>query len=436
MVFTPTDSTDYNSATSSVTLTVNPAVLTVTAANASRAYGATNPQFTASISGFVNGDASSAVTGSASLTTTATASSTVGTYPITASLGTLAAANYSFSFVNGTLSITQVTPAITWAAPAAIAYGTPLNGAQLNATSTAAGTFTYTPAAGAVLSAGSQRLSVVFTPTDSTDYNSATSSVTLTVNPAVLTVTAANASRAYGAANPQFTSSLSGFVNGDTSSAVTGSANLTTTATASSTVGTYPITASLGTLAAANYSFAFVNGTLSITQVTPAITWAAPAAITYGTALSRTQLNATASVPGTFVYTPAAGAVLTAGPQTLSVQFTPTDSTDYAAASSTVQLQVNPAKPVITWTSPAAITYGAALTGTQLNATASVPGAFVYTPATGAVLTVGTQTLSVQFTPTDTADYTTASYTVQLQVNPAKPLITWATRRRSPTEPP
>ena len=324
VVFTPTDSTDYNSASSSVMLTVTPAVLTVTAANASRAYGAANPQFTASISGFVNGDTSSAVTGSANLTTTATASSTVGTYPITASQGTLAAANYSFAFVNGTLSITQVTPTITWAAPAVITYGTPLNGAQLNATSTAAGTFTYTPAAGAVLSAGSQRLSVVFTPTDSTDYNSASSSVTLTVNPAVLTVTAANASRACGAANPQFTSSLSGFVNGDTSSAVTGSASLTTTATASSTVGTYPITASQGTLAAANYSFAFVNGTLSITQVTPAITWAAPAAITYGTPLNGAQLNATSTAAGTFTYTPAAGAVLSAGSQRLSVVFTPT----------------------------------------------------------------------------------------------------------------
>ena len=35
--------------------------------------------------------------------------------------------------------------------------------------------------------------------------------------------------------------------------------------------------------------------------------------ITYGTALSATQLNATRDVPGTFVYTPAAGTVLNAG---------------------------------------------------------------------------------------------------------------------------
>ena len=62
------------------------------------------------------------------------------------------------------------------------------------------------------------------------------------------------------------------------------------------------------------------------------ITWANPAAISYGTALSGTQLNATANVPGTFAYTPAAGVVLNAGTgQTLHVDFTPTDAANYGA---------------------------------------------------------------------------------------------------------
>ena len=51
------------------------------------------------------------------------------------------------------------------------------------------------------------------------------------------------------------------------------------------------------------------------TSNVPTITWNAPAAISYGTALSSTQLNATANVPGTFAYTPAAGTVLKAGKQ-------------------------------------------------------------------------------------------------------------------------
>jgi len=104
---------------------------------------------------------------------------------------------------------------------------------------------------------------------------------------------------------------------------------------------------------------------LTVNKVTPTITWAAPAAIIYGTALSGTQLNATSSVAGTFVYTPAAGTVLKAGSQTLSVTFTPTDTADYATTTATVTLTVNKATPSITWATPAAITYGTALSATQ-----------------------------------------------------------------------
>jgi len=159
--------------------------------------------------------------------------------------------------------------------------------------------------------------------------------------------------------------------------------------------------------------------TLTVGTATPTITWATPAAITYGTALSSTQLNATASVPGTFVYSPVSGTVLGAGSQTLSVTFTPTDTTDYTTATATVTLVVNQATPTITWATPSPITYGTALSSTQLNATASVPGTFVYSPVAGTVLGVGSQTLSVTFTPTDTTDYTAATATVTLVVTAA-----------------
>ena len=92
-----------------------------------------------------------------------------------------------------------------------------------------------------------------------------------------------------------------------------------------------------------------------------------------GTALSATQLNATASVPGVLVYTPAAGNVPAAGTDTLSVTFTPTDTTDYTTVTKTVQIVVGQVTPVITWSNPASITYGTALSATQLNATASAP---------------------------------------------------------------
>ncbi len=89
------------------------------------------------------------------------------------------------------------------------------------------------------------------------------------------------------------------------------------------------------------------------------------------------------------------------------------------ATSDAAVLTVNPLVPVIEWFAPPAITYGTALSSAQLNATANVPGTFVYAPAAGTVLGAGTQTLSVTFTPTDTADYATATAAQTLTVVPA-----------------
>ena len=133
------------------------------------------------------------------------------------------------------MTITQVTTGLTWPTPAAITYGTALSGAQLNATSGGvAGAFVYSPLAGTVLSAGSHTLNVTFTPTDGADYSTATASVTLTVNPAVLTVTPAPSTKVYGTANPVFSGSITGMIPGDGITATYASAATTTT-----TVGVY-----------------------------------------------------------------------------------------------------------------------------------------------------------------------------------------------------
>src|SRR5208282_1724332 len=114
----------------------------------------------------------------------------------------------------------------------------------------------------------------------------------------------------------------------------------------SATVGTFDfaIQGTDGTLTQAT-----PTETLAVNKATPTITWATPSAITYGTPLSPTQLNATASVAGTFVYSPASGTVLGAGSQTLSVTFTPIDTTDYNTATATVTLVVTAAAD-FTWT--------------------------------------------------------------------------------------
>jgi hypothetical protein len=84
------------------------------------------------------------------------------------------------------------------------------------------------------------------------------------VTKAPLTVTANNAARLYGAANPTLTYTITGFVNGDSAGVVTGSASPVTTATSSSPLGTYPITFSTRNLSATNYSFTYVSGTLVV----------------------------------------------------------------------------------------------------------------------------------------------------------------------------
>ena len=141
-----------------------------------------------------------------------------------------------------------------------------------------------------------------------------------------------------------------------------------------------------------DYNNATGGTSITVSKATPTVNWTTPAPITYGTALSATQLNATANgiagaLPGSFVYTPAAGTVLNAGAgQALSVTFTPTDTVDYNNATGGTTITVNKATPTVSWPTPAPITYGTALSATQLNATAAgisgaLPCTFVYTPA-------------------------------------------------------
>jgi hypothetical protein len=243
VTFTPTSTSDYNTATATVSIVVNKAPLSVTAANATKVYGTANPSFSAAISGFVNGDtATSALTGAAAVASSATTSSAAGTYSITPSVGTLAAANYTFNFINGTL----------------------------------------------------------------------------TVSKAPLTVTANNASRPYGAANPTFAATITGFVNGDTTSAVTGAPAFTTTATTTSTPGAYPITPTVGGLVSTNYSFTtFVAGTLTVGKADQTITFGALGSKVLGSGTF--ALSATASSGLTVTYTSSNPAVATVSGSTVTL---------------------------------------------------------------------------------------------------------------------
>jgi len=315
---------------------------------------------------------------------------------------------------------TQTTPTITWATPAAITQGTALSSTQLDASSGGvAGTFVYTPAAGTVLPAGTQTLSVTFTPSDTADYTSATASVSLVVNatnkttPTITWATPAAITYGTALSSTQLDASAS-----TSAGNVAGTFTYTPAAGAIVPAGSQTLSVSFTPTDTADYNSASGSVTLTVNKATPAVTWATPAAIPYGTVLSPTQLDASAGgVTGTFTYTPASGATLTAGSHTLSVIFTPTDTIDYTSAPASTTLTVNKATPVITW-SPAVLLVNSDLGAAQLNANAgSVAGSFAYNPPSGTPETsVGSVTLNATFTPTDTVDYTTASSTATLAV--------------------
>ncbi|HEX4007414.1 MAG TPA: hypothetical protein VHX60_14655, partial [Acidobacteriaceae bacterium] len=296
----------------------------------------------------------------------------------------------------------QQTPDLTWPAPSPIVYGAALTALQLDASSTIPGTFAYIPAAGTILPAGPQTLSVTFTPTDSTDYTSATTSVPLTVNQATPTIS-------WGGLAPiQYGTALS--VQLHAKSSVPGTFVYSPPAGTILPAGAQTLSVTFTPTDSANYAAATATDTLSVNKAMPALAWATPTPISYGTPVTTTQENATANVDGAFRYSQPLGWIPKAGSHPFAAYFTPTDTADYySTATASVTLVVNQAGSGLTWPAPAPIAYSTALSAAQLNATATIPGAFAYTPALGTILPAGPQTLSVTFTPTDTVDYSSST---------------------------
>jgi len=258
------------------TITVSQAVLTVTANSFTRIQGIANPTLTYTMTGFVNSSdtQATATSGGPSLSTTATQSSPVASYPITVALNNLQAANYTFNLVSGTLTVIAPTPqSITFGALSNVTYGAgPIT---LTATASSGLPVAYTVSGPATLSGstltiiGAGTVSVTANQAGNTTVYGAATPVTqsFTVGQAVLTITATSLSQTFGTAIPStLPYTISGFVNNDTTAVVSGTPTLTTTALNQSPAGTtYPILIYAGTLAASNYTFTFVDGTITIT---------------------------------------------------------------------------------------------------------------------------------------------------------------------------
>ena len=179
--------------------------------------------------------------------------------------------NYNVATMTNTVTIAKASAALSWIAPAALGYGTPLGPAQLRATATVPGTFSYTPAAGTVLGAGPSRpLSATFTPADPANYSGGSIATTVAVAPAPLTVRTNDAGKVYGAPVPALTASFNGFVAGDTPASLGGALAFATAVTSASPVGDYAVTPA--GLTSPNYAITFVAGTLSVLRAPVAMT--------------------------------------------------------------------------------------------------------------------------------------------------------------------
>lgn len=153
----------------------------------------------------------------------------------------------------------------------------------------------------------------------------------------------------------------------------------------------------------------------------PALAWTTPDAIVTGTALSATQLNATADVSGAFVYTPTAGTVLPAGTHTLTANFTPTDTGTYENGQITTTILVKADNlPVISIRPPVKIGTNDRLTVAMFNATSDVRGVFSLSPPAGTLLSVGTHTITLTFTP-ESSTFVSVETNVSLSVVPIVP---------------
>jgi MinD-like ATPase involved in chromosome partitioning or flagellar assembly len=243
-------------------------------------------------------------------------------------------ANYATAQATVSLSVAKAKSAIHWPAPLPILYGTQLSNAQLCARASVPGSFEYKPDLGAVLAAGEHELSVVFTPADTTGYSISQTKVSLTVAKATPAVK-------WSAPDPIAHDVALSAAQLNAVAGVPGSFEFRPAAGEVLAPGVHELSATFTPADTLNYTTAGAAVSLTVTEKFPAlITWPAPSAILYGKALSAVQLNARASVSGTFVYTPSAGHVLAPGRYTLSATFTPSETDKYAKAQATVELEV------------------------------------------------------------------------------------------------
>lgn len=252
-------------------LVINKAPLTIRADNKTKLEGHANPALTITYSGFVYSESNTILTAQPVTSTTAVTGSPVGDYPITVTGAT--ADNYTITHTNGTLAITPLpAQSITFHSLAVKKYGDP--GFKLDAAASSGLTVNYRSSNPGVARVSNDSLYITGTgttlitaaqPGDAFNAPAADVTQTLTVQKVLLTIRADNKTKNENQPNPALTVQYSGFVNNENTNNLSTLPVVATTATASSLVGTYPITVTGA--AAANYNMLQLGGILTVQPV-------------------------------------------------------------------------------------------------------------------------------------------------------------------------
>ncbi|MBS0633489.1 MAG: hypothetical protein JSS11_16385 [Verrucomicrobia bacterium] len=395
---------NYNAASDvTQTFTVNQASQTISFTNpGTKTYG--DAAFGLSASATSGGAITFSVTSGPATVSGSTLTITgAGSVTVKASQG--GNSNYSAaSDVTQTFTVNQASQTISFTNPGTKTYGDAAFGLSASATSGGAITFSVTsgPAtvSGSTLTiTGAGSVTVKASQSGTANYSAASDvSQTFTVGPKFVTFNL-----------PQ---SSFGYTGSDIAPAVGGSdPSATYSITGGTSHATYVGSYSFTVVGSGNYTSSSTTLNWSISATSPTITWSAPSAITYGTALSSTQLNASSGgVPGTFVYrlgsatgtVISAGTVLNAGDsQTLWVVFTPTDSVNYSQASQTTTLTVNKATATITLSNLFQLHYSGSHVPTAVTSPAGKTVTFTYDGSGTAPSSIGSYIIAATISDTN-----------------------------------
>jgi hypothetical protein len=370
-----------------------------------------------------------------------------GTNSVTATYG--AAGNFAGSTSAASIiTVSQGTQTITFPAIASRAYGSAPFAVTASSSAGSSYPVTITVQSGlAVINAGVVTLTgagtVVLQASQAGDanYSAATTTQSFQVTPAPLTVTANNATRAYGAANPAFNGTVTGAVGNDSFSE-----SFTTAATTTSAAGTYPIVPAATGAQVASYNVTIVNGTLTVSGVSTTTTLSAPPSAAYGASVTLTAtVISTAGTPGGIVtfYSGATSlgtgtlnssngvatlstTTLPVGTDTLTATYAATGNFG-ASTSAASSITVNVASQTITFSPVASHPYGSA--PFTVTASSSLGSSYPVTvtvqsgPAVinGGVVTItGAGRVVLQATQAGNTDYGSATATQSFQVTPAQ----------------